>query len=149
PAEPSDHLGDASMVGCDHLSQFFRIEARCQHRRVGEIAEHDRQLAPLGLAGSTASWGRQERFLECRLYVPQSGNGIEQPATVTNRRDTELAQILARESTQNLPINVVVAERGLILFEPEASQPFGHIHRSCPEATSLGDHYNPGVALCP
>src|SRR6516164_970422 len=41
--------------------------------------------------------------------------------------------MLTRQPTQNLPVNVVVAEPGRILFEPEAAQPFGHIHRSCPE----------------
>jgi len=59
---------------------------------------------------------------------------------VTNRRDAEFAQIIARQPPQNLPINVVVAERGPILFEPKAAQPFGHIHRSRPETASLGDH---------
>ena len=40
--EPSDHVGDASVIGCDDLAELFRVEARCQHRRVDEVAEHNR-----------------------------------------------------------------------------------------------------------
>jgi len=43
----------------------------------------------------------------------------------------QLAQVLSREAAQNLLIDVVVAERGHISFEPEAAQPLGHIHVSC------------------
>jgi hypothetical protein len=68
---------------------------------------------------------------------------------VPDRRDPKLTQVFARQSTQNLPVDVVIAERGRVLFKPEAAQPFGHIHRSRPETASLKDHYNPGVAICP
>src|SRR5215470_1804205 len=70
---------------------------------------------------------------------------------MTNRCDAELAEILAGQPAQYLPINVIVAERGRILLEPEAAQPFGHIHRSCPGTASLGKHYTPvlqSVQLC-
>src|SRR5207253_736046 len=58
-------------------------------------------------------------------------DGVEQSAAMADRRDTQLAQILGRQPRQNLPVNVVVAKRGHILFEPEAAQPFGHIHWNC------------------
>src|SRR5262249_43117732 len=70
------------------------------------------------------------------LSIRQRGNGIEQPAAVPDRCNAELTQILARESAQNLPINVLVTKPGPILFEPESAQPFGHIHRICPETAS-------------
>jgi hypothetical protein len=44
------------------------------------------------------------------------------------RVDAEIAQIVACQLAQNLPVNVVVAERGRVLFEPEVPQPFGDIH---------------------
>ena len=68
---------------------------------------------------------------------------------MADRRDTQLAQVLSREPAQNLPINVVVAERGHILLEPEAAQPFDHIHGSCLETASLGNHYNLSAVFCP
>ena len=40
----------------------------------------------------------------------------------------DLAQILGRQPPQNLPVDIVVAERGRILVEPEIAQPLGHIH---------------------
>ena len=50
-----------------------------------------------------------------------------------DRRDTEFAEILARQPPQNFPVDVVVAECGRVLFEPETAQPFGHIHTCRPE----------------
>jgi hypothetical protein len=35
------------------------------------------------------------------------------------------------------------------LFEPEAAQPFGHIHTNRPKLASRGNHYNPGAAFFP
>jgi hypothetical protein len=55
-----------------------------------------------------------------------------------DRRDTEFAEILARQPPQNFPVDVVVAECGRVLFEAETVQPFGHIRRYRPETTSLG-----------
>jgi hypothetical protein len=149
PIEPSDHLGNASMISADYLPHLLGIEARRQHRRVDEVAEHHGQLASLGNAGRSNGWDGGERCCGCWLNIPQRRDGIEQSAAVPDRSNTELTQILARESTQNLPINVVVVERGPIFFEPEAAQPFSHIHRSCSETASLGDHYNPGAEFCP
>jgi hypothetical protein len=67
---------------------------------------------------------------------------------VPDGRDTELAQISPVSRRKNLVVNVVVVERGRILFEPEAAQPFGRIHRNSPKRASRGNHYNPGVAFC-
>jgi len=149
PVEPTDRLGEAAMIGTDHRAVLFGIEARGQHRRIDEIAEHHSQLSPFGLARSAEGWGGRKRCLGCWLSITQCGDGIEQPAAVTDRRDAKLAQIVGRKPVQHLPVNIVIAERGHVLFEPEAAQPFGHIHRSCPETASLGDHYTPAVALCP
>ncbi len=48
---PGDRIGDATLIGADHLAQILGIVARRQCRRADQIAEHHRQLAPLGLAG--------------------------------------------------------------------------------------------------
>jgi hypothetical protein len=44
------------------------------------------------------------------------------------RRNPELAQILSCQPAQHLLVNVVVAERGRVLLEPEAAQPSHYVH---------------------
>jgi len=61
----------------------------------------------------------------------------------------QLAQVLSREAAQNLLIDVVVAERGHISFEPEAAQPSDHIHGSCLTTASVRNHYNLSAVFCP
>ncbi len=119
PIEPSDHLGKASMISADYLPHLLGIEARRQHRRVNEVAEHHRELASLGNPRCPDGWDGGERCCGCWLNIPQRSDGIEQPAAVPDRGNTELMQILAREFDAKLPINVVVTERGPIFFEPE------------------------------
>jgi hypothetical protein len=80
------------------------------------------------------------------LTISECGDSVEQAAAVADRRDTQLAQVLSREPAQARQF--VVAERGRVLFEPEAAQPFGHFHWSCPETASLVNHYNSGAAFC-
>jgi len=62
-----------------------------------------------------------------------------------DRRDTEFAEILARQPPQNFPVDVVVAECARVLFEPETAQPFGHIHTCRPETASLGPITSPAL----
>ena len=47
-AKAGDGVGDAAMVGADDLAQILGIEARRQRRRTDQVAEHHRQLPPLG-----------------------------------------------------------------------------------------------------
>ena len=143
PVEPRDHIGDAAVIDSDYLPQLFGIEALGQHRRVDEVGEHHCQLSTLGNARYSDGWDGCEQCFRYWWSIGQRGNGIEQPAAVPDRRNSELTQILARESVENLPINVMVTERGRVLFEPKAAQPFGHIHRSCPETASLGSITTP------
>ena len=51
PPNRRQHLADAAVIGADDLTQIFRIEPRRQFGRADHIAEHDRQLAPLGRGG--------------------------------------------------------------------------------------------------
>jgi len=50
---------------------------------------------------------------------------------MADRVDAKFAQILGRQPAQDLPVDVVLAKRGRVLLEPEAAQPFGHVHRNC------------------
>jgi hypothetical protein len=45
--EPDDDFGNGAMIGGNQIAQVFRIEARGQCSRVGEIARHHCQLTAL------------------------------------------------------------------------------------------------------
>ena len=48
PAGAFDDRGDAAVIGADHRAQVLGIEPRRQCRRADQVAEHHRQLPPLG-----------------------------------------------------------------------------------------------------
>jgi hypothetical protein len=66
PADALDDRGNAAVVGVDHRTQILRVEPGRQRRRADEIAEHDRQLPPLGLASPDAGiWPRSHLLARC------------------------------------------------------------------------------------
>ena len=115
--EAADRFGDRAVIGADQLPQILRVMTGRERGRADEIAEHDRQLPPFRLGphpslprdprgkpgegrvrvGAAAiardgwNWGRQ------RFGRAECGDGVEQFATMADRGDTQLAQILARE----------------------------------------------------
>jgi hypothetical protein len=46
--EPGDDFGDGAVIGDDDLLQILGIEPRRERRRADEIADHHRELPPLG-----------------------------------------------------------------------------------------------------
>src|SRR5882672_6149547 len=48
PAEPGDGFGHVCLIGDHHLAQILGVEPHRECRRADEVAEHDRELAPLG-----------------------------------------------------------------------------------------------------
>ena len=48
PVEAPDAIGDGAMVCSDDLAQILGVEPYRQGRRAHEVAEHYRELAPLG-----------------------------------------------------------------------------------------------------
>ena len=46
--EATDGFTDHFLIGADHVAHFFRVKLRGQARRIREVAEHHRQLTPLG-----------------------------------------------------------------------------------------------------
>jgi len=125
---PGDGLGNAAVVGADQLPQILRIKPRRQRRRADEIAKHHRQLAAFGIGGSQCINGRR-RYSSGGHRGAERSDSVEDSAAVADRHDAELTQILGRQPPQHLPVNVVLAERGRVLFEPEAAQPFRYIDR--------------------
>jgi hypothetical protein len=53
--ELADRFGDSAMIRSDDLAQILRIEPRRKRGRVDEVAEHHRELPPLGLASRSGS----------------------------------------------------------------------------------------------
>jgi mRNA interferase HigB len=158
------------VVGGDDLAQIFGIETCRQLGRADQVAEHDRQLSPFcfhthpslprdprdkpgegreGWGLPPLGLGAHWRLRGRRCLAAKRRNRVEQPPAVAYRGDPELAQILARQPAQNLSINVVVAERGPILFEPETAQPFAYMHLNCLRKACGGAHYNLTAAACP
>ena len=61
PAQPRDILGDAAMIGLDHVAKVLGIEPRTDRGRTDHVAEHDSELAAFS-GGSRAGsfWGISE-----------------------------------------------------------------------------------------
>jgi hypothetical protein len=55
--------------------------------------------------------------------VPQSGDSIEQPPAITNQGDAEVPKILRGQARQYVSFDPVLAERILVLLQPEGAQP--------------------------
>jgi ABC-type glutathione transport system ATPase component len=81
--EAGDRVGDAAVIGADDLAQILGIVARRQRRRADQIAEHHRQLAPLGLPGSGCRGCGLGNGL--RRVAAQGGDCGQQLAPVADR----------------------------------------------------------------
>jgi hypothetical protein len=104
--EAADRLGDCAVIGADQLPQILRVETRRECRRADEIAEHHRQLAPLGL-------GRRRCIAGSRRHGrrgAERGDGIEELAPVADRCNADLPEILRCQLRQHLAVDLVVAE---------------------------------------
>ncbi len=122
PPKPAQHLADAAMVGGDDLAQILGVEPGRQLGRADEVAEHDRQLAALGSRD-----GRRRGGGLGRRAAAHRGDRGEQPAAVADRGDAETDQVLGRQRGQDVGVDVVVAECGLILPKAEPAQPLRDI----------------------
>ncbi len=114
------HHGPAHriLVAADQLAQILRIEAARQFGRAHQIAEQDRQLAPL----CVAAW-RLRRGIDDSLARPL-GKGALQPSSMAERQP-QFFQILVAELGQDIEIDVVGGESlGMLrqsdLLEPKA-----------------------------
>jgi hypothetical protein len=63
-----------------------------------------------------------------RSLRPELGDRVEQAAAVADRRNAQLPQIFRRQPAQDLPVDIVGAEREQILVRPETAQPFRNVH---------------------
>ena len=127
PVEVPDEISDGAMICSDDLAQILGIEASGELGRADQIAEHHRQLPALGIGPHGRIAGGR-----CRHRGTERGDGVEQPPTMPDQDDAEILQILGRQARQYPLIDLVRAERRLVLLEPEPSQPLRDIHRRHP-----------------
>jgi hypothetical protein len=113
----------------DDLAQILRVELRGESGRADQIAEHDRELAPLGFPARRRGRGGW-RFgnggrVECaeRFQHPQA----------IAEGDSELLQVLLGEVGQDIEADIVFGENVRVLTETMLLQPlcqFAHgFHR--------------------
>jgi hypothetical protein len=105
--EPRYHLGDGGVIGAQQLAHILRVETRGERRRTGQIAKHDCQLPALSAGFDVA--GRRNVRRE-RL------DRFEQPPAMTDGGDTDFPQILRRQAAEHFEIDIILAERRLVLF---------------------------------
>src|SRR5262249_4801312 len=139
----ADLFGAAAVIGTDNLAHVLGIEPRGERRRVDEVAEQNRELpafgttstalVPLGCTVPIDLLGRRHRF------APQRRNRVKQSPAVTNHADTEVFQVLGSQLRQYLAIDSVLAERRLILFEAQLSQPACDVHPGASTAMCRND----------
>jgi hypothetical protein len=142
-----DDAGNGVLIGAERLAQFLGVEPSRQRRRADEIAEHHRQLPPLGSVLQLRT-GRCRGRRRCLGQCPggaQTGDGSQETLAVPERH-TELLEIDLRQLRQDIGVDITRAKERLVLSEAETSEPTSDIHSRAPRART--DH--PSVeAPCP
>ena len=96
--------------------------------RADQVAEHHRQLPPLGLRrGHRRGDGRAGRRRP--RPVREAGDRLEQ-LLARAERQAELLEVGFGQLGQHLPVDLVVAERLLVALQPQTAQPSGDVHGS-------------------
>ena len=127
-----DDAGNGVLIGADLLAQFLGVEPGRQRRRADEIAEHHRQLPPLGLGRRLSSGRGQRRIRSGTCTSRQCGDGVDKEAPVADCGDAELFQILGGQLRQYPQVDLVLAESLLVSLQPEPPQPAPNVHRVVP-----------------
>jgi hypothetical protein len=108
--------------------KIFGIEPRRQRRRTDEIAEHHRQLPPLGLGGVCLRGGRGlVRLGPKRSGIAERSDRLEQFQAMPEGQP-QLLQVRVTERRQHRGVDGVIAERLGVLLQPEPTQPQRDIH---------------------
>src|SRR5215472_7510802 len=77
--ERVDSVGDHATIGGDDLTQIFGIEPRGELCRSDQVAEHYRQLPPLGGVG----YDRRNLGQRLRRRRPELGDSLEHDFAMT------------------------------------------------------------------
>jgi hypothetical protein len=133
--------GDAGVIAADDLAQVLGVEPRRKSRRTDEVAEHHRQLPPLGLLGGRGLGSGNRRGGSGR--GSQSGDRFQQPTAVAERGNANFLQFLGRQARQQIGSNVVLGKGRRILLQAKAAQPRRNVHAPPPAARAISDRLAP------
>jgi hypothetical protein len=118
------------VIAAYHRDLLSRRWARA--KRADKIAEHHRQLPAFGVGGLGAfsRWFR-------RPLIAQRGDRSEQPAAVPYGIDPDFPEVVGRQLRQYCDVDLVRAERLLVLLQPETVEPCRNIHALLPGVVTV------------
>src|SRR6516165_4805220 len=130
-----DHSGDGPVICGDDLAQILGVEARRQRCRADKITEHYRELSSFRI-GWRRCFARYRRLGDGGGLGAKCSDSVEQPPTMANRHHADFPEILGREAGQHPFVDLVCAERRLVLLKPETAEPCRNIHARLPDAVN-------------
>jgi hypothetical protein len=123
PLEASNLTRDRVLVGPDNLPHVFGIKAAGERRRADEVDEHDGELAAFCLAGCRAAGITRPLRL-----VRANGSDRFQQLLARAERQAELLQVALGEFREQRPVDLVVAEGGLVAAKALLPQRCRDVH---------------------
>jgi hypothetical protein len=128
-----DGLGAAGLKRGDHIAQVLGVHRGGERGRSDQIAKHDCQLAAFGPGLNRCCCGKRHRCRSChrcrRWSRCQGGDSGKEPAAMADRRHADGDHVLARQVRQDVPVDIVLAERRLVLLKTELPKPTRDIDR--------------------
>ena len=96
-----------------------------------QIAEHHAQLAAFcARSGLLISFRRVPRRIAlCAIAGAHRGDRLQQTATMADRCDAELLEVVRGKIGQNIGGDRILTERRRVSFQPQLSQPLRNVHR--------------------
>ena len=139
PPSRSTVAGDAAVVGADQLAQVLGVEAGRERGRADQVDEHHRELPSLGLGRASRPAGgprparspraAPEVAAPARRAAIAASSRLRWPSEATPRP----LRSSARQLGQDVGVDVVVAERLLVLAQAQPAQPSPDVHPRPPD----------------
>ncbi len=126
-----DDLGDAGDVGAHGVAVLFRVEPGRHLGRAHQVGVDHCELAPLGLVHGARRRRRGGPDRGCGRSGGQFGNRLEQ-LLARAERQAKLLKVVIGQFGNNLPVDLVFPEHGLVSLEPELAKPGNDVHDGSP-----------------
>jgi hypothetical protein len=124
--EPTDHVGAGRLISPRDVAQVLRVEPRGEVGGADQVAEQHGQLATFGLERSRR---HGDRLRGCQSpSLVERGDGVEQPAAVTDRCDAKRRQIVGRQPRQHFGVDMVGLECLDVIFQAQVAQLSRGVH---------------------
>src|SRR5262249_25707201 len=128
--EFGDHASDGAVIGGDNLAQILGIKTSGEFGRADKITEHYCDLSAFGIG--CGGYSASHRLGDDGSRGTECSDRVEQPPTVADRHHADLPEILGRQAGQYPFVDLVYAERRLVLLEPESMEPCRNVHARLP-----------------